>query len=196
MLLKPFLPALLAAGAFTLAVHAQTPATLPNLSTTYTQAVVNSYSQTCDGSGCHNQTGDRLIAALSNTGDADTKIDDSGNVLFNAGLADSNGATYGTGLWLLRPDGTSFSFSDTYPAYACSQPNSNTATISGSSLLRVYFNPVLKAYFAVTQSDQTTYNFAKSNSGVCTTQSVNGTYTITTNTTFALVRIDKVPPPQ
>jgi hypothetical protein len=131
---------------------------------------------------------------LSNTLDSDTKIDDSGNLLFNAGLADANGTTYSKGLWLLHPDGTSQAFSDDFPAFSCSQPNSNAAIVAGSTIARVYFNAVVNAYFAVTSTIQTTYNFSKSNAGVCTTQSINGNYTVTSNTVFALVRIDKIPP--
>jgi hypothetical protein len=190
--MKSFAPGLFAMAAFAFTLQAQSPATLPNLSTAYTQTVVSTYSQTCDTT-CHNQTGDPLIAALSNTPDSDTKIDDSGNLLYNGGLADSNGTTYSTGMWLLHPDGTSQTFSDSYPAFACSQPNSNMAVVSGSSIMRVYFNSVVKAFFAVTYSNQTTYNFSKSNSGVCTSQSINGNYTVTANTVFALVRIDKAP---
>jgi hypothetical protein len=193
--MKSFISALIAMGFFALAAHAQSPATLPNLATTYTQTVVNKFSQTCDGSGCHNQTGDSLIAALSNTSDSDTKIDDTGNLLFNGGAADSNGATYSTGMWLLHPDGTSQSFSDSFPAYSCSQPNSKAATVAGSSLVRLYFNAVVKAFFAVTISTQSNYSFSNSNSNICTTQSISGNYTVSTSTVFALVRIDKIPPP-
>jgi hypothetical protein len=187
--------ALFAMGVVASALQAQTAATLPNLSTAYTQTVVSTYSQTCDTT-CHNQTGDPLVAALSNTSDSDTKIDDSGNLLFDAGVADSNGVSYSKGLWLLHPDGTSQTFSESYPAFACSQPNANSAIISGSLLMRTYFNTVVKAFFAVTYTSQATYSFSKSNAGICTTQSINGSYTLTTNTVFALVRIDKVPPPQ
>lgn len=193
MPLKSCFRALLAIGIFAFAARAQSPAMLPNLFTSYVQSVVKSYTQTCDSSGCHNQTGDPLIAALSNTGDGDTKIDDAGSLLFNGGAADSNGNTYATGLYLLHTDGTTQPFADAFPAATCIQPNSNTATVSGAQLVRIYFNSSAKAFYAVTVSSQTTYNFSKSNSGVCTSGTVNGTYTTSTATAFALVRIDKAP---